>query len=1257
MSRAYSSALIAHYSMTNPDAVGEDCSGHGLDAKAMGPMAPYVTQVNGRTAAVFTGKSNGNSYLELPKNILEDVSDNTGFTMTAWVNPHSGSNMWERIMDFGRSGDGPFIYLTRTLHGSLFCDATEVMVDAGRQTNLNQWMHVAFTITGTKCGTMSSAGPKLYINGELEADGTISQTASGQYASLRAFFDTFDFSENYTRNYIGHSQFKSDADFSGAIYDLRLYKEGLAQEDILEIMCNSLDDMELLILAKKKFLRFESSIITKNVTLPDSLMDGRVALTWKSSNPDVFSHDGKIGAITEPSRAVLTATLSRNGYSVTRDYYLSVLPDDHAPYTLTVRGNQEVLDISPTLYGLFFEDINNSADGGIYAEMVKNRSFEAFKYYVYNSMSGENGRSTGRHHTPLAGWSGELRRVYPRSREGLNQYFGCKDPDVNRNYITVSNGVDLYNRGFTDDNNDTAMKIEAGKRYQFTIWAKSRTGGSIRIQLEDSDYQCVSNQIIISVPQGGPWTKYGEEEPIYFIGTANCLGQLKMTFTGEISIDMVSLFPEDVWGLHEEPSSPTAHTNYMRNPNYRLRRDMVEKLIELHPRFLRFPGGCISEGSYIWDNVYDWKDSVGPVELRKENYNVWGYMMTLGLGYMEYFQLAEDLNATPLPVMACGVLCQARSDYANPAGGELREKYIKNFTDLIDFAISTDFEHNKWACVRRDMGHEAPFDLHLLGVGNENWGEEFYANFQVFKKEIDDYVAEHYPGYDLTIISTVGAQADDVSYQEGWKFLSGNYKEPAEIAFTDGQVSWEEEVEWYPDSPDYMDTIADEHFYRSNEYLLHNEDRYNYYYRAYDENGQLVENKTSKVFVGEYASSEKNTLTGAVAEAAIMTGFERNSDVVRLAAYAPLFNKVLTDRTYRWTPDLIWFDNETVWRTPNYYVQQMFAKYLGNKLLDTSFYRYSFGEKIHMKAHGGFFVASGKGEIHIRTLKVISNRDDSVIVDVDFRRGIPEGEQWKVIPGSEGFHADPMEGLILRGQEHGLNGLYYDNWGLSNYRVEAEAVKWFGPEGFHVGVGAKRMEGDQKSYMEYVIGYDYDTENGPSTGLKVVKKGVEAYKLGDFSNSTCAGNLRACNYEPIEDAKRYYIRIDFGGTDGKTLTCSYSDGQVKSRELSYKLDYYNFRFYTSATSDDEHVYIKVVSADQYDKGLRIDLEGLTVEDEGDLITLTAPKELASVPNVNSAHRELVVPEESRIPVDKRKNAVWLTIKANSVNVVVLKKKK
>ena len=253
---------------------------------------------------------------------------------------------------------------------------------------------------------------------------------------------------------------------------------------------------------------------------------------------------------------------------------------------------------------------------------------------------------------------------------------------------------------------------------------------------------------------------------------------------------------------------------------------------------------------------------------------------------MEYFQLAEDLGATPLPVMACGVLCQARSDYANPAGGALQEKYIKNFTDLIDFAISTDFAGNEWAALRKEMGHEAPFDLHYLGVGNENWGEEFMASFEIFYDRITKYVGKNYPGYPLTIISTAGAQADDDAYRLGWKFLAGGNTGETMVDFTDGEKSWSEPVRWYQNKSHYMDTIVDEHYYRTNEYLLQNTDRYEYYARAYRADGSIDEAESSKVFVGEYASSEKNTLAGAVAEAAVMTGFEKAAETDSILFHA-----------------------------------------------------------------------------------------------------------------------------------------------------------------------------------------------------------------------------------------------------------------------------------------------------------------------------------------------------------------------------------
>ncbi|HEX3077504.1 MAG TPA: alpha-L-arabinofuranosidase C-terminal domain-containing protein, partial [Lachnospiraceae bacterium] len=1100
------------------------------------------------------------------------------------------------------------------------------------------------TVTGTKSGTLSSAGPRIYVNGEIACDGLISQTSSGTYAKLRSWFATFNDTSNYCNNMIGASQYDADADFCGSLSDLRIYKASLTQDEIIEVMCESLSDNEMVTLAKDRYLTAPMKIVTKSIHLPTSLMGGKVSVVWESSNPAALSNEGIIGDLSKAQGVTLTATLLKGNEKETKSYKVSVLPKDIAPYELTIDASKELVNISDTLYGLFYEDINNAADGGIYAELIKNRSFEAFVFDTYDARSGENGASTGRNRTPLDSWFGDLNLITVLNQGGLNEFFQINDNEVNSYYITVKNGATLYNYGFCDTNHALSIYVRENEKYDFTVWAKSKEGGSITISLADEADSLVSDKQTIAI-QVGDWKKYGVENKITLTGNRCGLSKFVMQFEGEISIDMVSLIPQNVWGASEETTSATAHSNYVGNPNYRLRRDLVDALVDLHPTFLRFPGGCISEGSYIWDNVYDWKDSIGAVELRKENFNVWGYMMTLGLGYMEYFQLAEDLNATPLPVMACGVLCQARSDYANPAGGSLQEKYIRNFTDLIDFAISTDTEGNEWAKLRKSMGHEAPFDLHYLGVGNENWGTEFFASFEIFKSRIDAFMKVNYPDYDLTIISTAGAQADDDAYQEGWKFLSGNLTGSAEVAFTDGETSETKTVTWYQEQPHYMETIVDEHYYRSNEYLLENVDRYNYYYRAYNIDGTIDESNSSKVFVGEYASSDKNTLAGAVAEAAVMTGFENNSDVVRLAATAPLFNKVLTDSTYRWTPDAIWFDDETVWRTPNYYVQQLFAKYIGKKTLATTFETYVNGSKEVLAPRGGIEIATKNATVVVKEISVVSNLTGTVLFEQDFTTALKP--EWNVIPGSADYELDMEVGLILRPSESGLTGLYIMNKDWSNYTVKVKATKQSGIDGFYVGVGVTEISADKKDAIEYAIGYGSN-----ATGVKVFKEGIEAYTLGDYSSSSAAGNLRSSCYEELTLGTEYTISVNYAGDDCK-LVCSYTDGTFTSKVHDYKLEAYNKDVYSSVTADEKNLFAKLVNADNFDKVINITVKNGAVSSTAKLITLTAPKKLVHVPNVNGKHDEKVVPTEQTITVDG--NAVTLTLPAYSCNVLVLEK--
>lgn len=1235
--------IIAWYPFDDAAAVGKDISGHDNMAVPMGTRQPAVEEVCGRNAAVFRGGEFGASYLELPKGIMEGVGDNDGFTVSTWVCCDKAVNVWERIFDIGNGMGGPYLFLTRFLRGVCF-NGSDLVADAGKACPAGEWIHVAMTVTGTKGGTLSSAGPRIYINGELAADGFISQTSSGTYKKLREWFATLEDVSNYNQAYIGHSQFDADVDFCGALSDFRMYKSALAEEEIIGLMCESLSEEEILKLARDKFLPTPAKIITEDIVLPEKLMEGRVSVAWSCNQPEVISASGKVTPAPSPVGVCITAKLECGSCMVEKQFYATVLPKEIAPYELTVHGNQEVLDISKTLYGLFYEDINNAADGGIYAEMVSNRSFEEFVYEVYDARSGENGKSEGRKHNPLRFWFGDLEKVTAKGEGGLNEFFGLADPDANAYYIEVEDGTKLYNRGFCDNNFDYSMNLKAGESYQFSVWLKAATGTKLTVVLEDAENNPVSNPVIIEA--SGDWKKYTADK---LVATKTVMGQLCLRFEGAAAVDMVSLMPDNVWGAEEESTSETAHANYQGNDNYRLRRDLVEALVELHPTFLRFPGGCISEGSYIWDNVYDWKDSVGEVEIRKENFNVWGYMMTLGLGYMEYFQLAEDLNAEPLPVMACGVLCQARSDYANPAGGKLQEKYIKNFTDLIDFAISTDFDGNEWAALRKKMGHEAPFGLHYLGVGNENWGTEFFASFEDFKYAIDVHMAKNYPSYDLTIISTAGAQADDDAYQEGWKFLAGYRKGGATVSFTDGEKSFEREVTWYPHEKNYLATIVDEHYYRSNEYLLENADRYNYYYRPY-ENGELVENQVSKVFVGEYASSDKNTLAGAVAEAAVMAGFERNSDVVRLAATAPLFNKVVTDGTYRWTPDAIWFDNESVWRTPNYYVQQMFAKYIGKKLLGTSYATYVAGEKKNLEPSGGISITVSNGEVIFKKLTVTCNKTQKVMFEQDFTKTI--AAQLVSLNVNEENSAVCTDGLKVTGGA-ARTGFFIDEPEWKDYTVGFVVQKLTDDAEIYVGTGLsgvteKNFATEKLNLLEYCVGC-----GTKGTGLKVFKDGKEGYTMGDYSSSVFAGNLRACYDEAVPSGKEYTVTVNYGGKDGKEINCCYAAAAgEKKAVLDCKLESYNRDIHHAVTKDEENVYIKLVNADDFEKKVLLRFEQLSVENEGEFVTLTGDAELVHTPNVNTKEMEKVVPVSRTVSV--KREGTELVLPANSVNVLALK---
>ena len=530
--------------------------------------------------------------------------------------------------------------------------------------------------------------------------------------------------------------------------------------------------------------------------------------------------------------------------------------------TLTADVGITTVEMSDTLYGLFFEDINYGADGGLCAELLQNRSFE------YEDILSPK---TADHFT---GW-------------GFNLALGAKgqaavmtESPLNANnptYMRVSCTKGEYrfaNLGYQSTTFAGGIPVEEGKTYRCFVWMRNAGDfdGQVEISLTKRTGKALAEPQSFALT--AEWQKY--EMTFTAAQTEDAVLSIILHGTGSVDFDMASLMPADAFGADW--------------PGGGLRADLVQALKDLNPSFLRFPGGCVTEGSYYRSNFYDWKDTVGPIEERRENFNTWGYMQSYGLGYYEYFMLAEALGAEPLPVVHAGLLCQARDVKEAPLTIAETHEYVQDLLDLIEFANGgTDTE---WGALRAEMGHPEPFGLKYLGIGNENWDQIYWDRFDILYKAVK---AAH---PEIEIISSAGPVAEGVLPANAWRTIRQKY----------------------------ADTIVDEHYYMDSSWFLKNTGRYDSYPR------------TTRVFVGEYACHEAtqpngrrpNSLYSALCEAAYMTGLERNSDVVVMASYAPLLAR---EGMQQWTPDLIWFNDREVLLTPNYHVQQMFAATVGDQVV------------------------------------------------------------------------------------------------------------------------------------------------------------------------------------------------------------------------------------------------------------------------------------------------------------------------------------
>lgn len=1266
-----------------------DQSGNGNDGTAVGSGVQTEVLEDGRSSVYLGSTSHGGGSIQLPDDLTANLSSETGFTFSTWINAATDAD-WTRILDFGTDAAGAdpdnvkdYFFIAQNGRVVAGQGASEFYLsDTGISPAVDEWHHMAFTFmpeVNAAGEDGQNVGVIIYVDGEVAFDASVNQTNSGTRNALIAWCN--DVLPTFTDNYIGYSRFAVDPELNAYLSDMRFYDIGLTADEVVQVMADGMTTEQVLNMAQESLTLAQTATST-DISLPATALAGLVNVTWVSSNPDVMGNDGTIGNVEENTTVTLTATLSYQDQTVTKEFTITVYSADTVPYVLNIDGDDVVMDVSDTLYGLFYEDINNAADGGIYAELVQNRSFEFFTFSGYDS-NYTNGASS-RTHTPLQYWTGDTSMMTAKSEGGLDETnpalaltaeedeaFAGINTTVNSYYATVADGARITNQGYTSSNS-SAMNMEPGATYNFSIYAKGN-GSSIQVYVEDDNGNRLTDSQTITVGSD-EWTKY--EAVLSSNTTEDTLGTLVMEFTGTADIDMVSLMPVETWGYSDQEGSETARSNYDANDNYRLREDLMQALLDCNPSFLRFPGGCISEGSYTWDNVYDWKKSIGTAEQREENYNVWGYAMTMGLGYLEYFQMAEDLGAEPLPVMACGVLCQARSDGANAAGGALMDYYIQSFKDLIEFANGD--ESTEYGALRAQLGHPEPFNLKYLGVGNENWGNEFFANFEVFYAEIMAFCEEN--GYDITIISTVGAQANDSAYQSGWEFLAGG---KADGDYTDTVTTGMDTVigesgstasrthNWYTSDSEtdlalkdnYMDTIADEHYYRSNDYLINNTDRYDYYERVYNADGTINDELSSKVFVGEYASTDKNTLMGALNEAAIMTSYEQNSDVVRMAATAPLFNKERDDSLYRWTPDVIWFDNDSVWFTPTYYVQSLFPSNLGDELLRTDFeYLDESGEMKTLQPEGGVMLASGNAVVTISSA-TIYNADGSVYQTYDFTQMSEQDlalAGWSELPSSTAGYTLTGEGLNLAAQTSGYNGIYLNTDDMpDNYKVVVNATRTAnGPDGFYVGVGVTDVTVGSEDMVVYSINY-----GGSATGFKVYKDGVQGYTLGDYSVGTAAGNTYLTQYEAITTGTPYEITVDYGTTtatpDGinvasgrQQLNAWYTDGgDFTSQKLNANLTAVNDMIYNSVTKDDEYVYVKLVNVDGYSKTTGINIDNLAMSGKGTMTVLAGTEDNVNTANVNTDGNEVIAPVTSDITLQN--GSTTLTLPAYSVTVLKL----
>lgn len=695
------------------------------------------------------------------------------------------------------------------------------------------------------------------------------------------------------------------------------------------------------------------------------------------------------------------------------------------PEPIRIDLGQKGAVVSPNLYGIFFEEISHAGDGGLYAELVQNRGFEEHvlpsgmtyrdgKAYAPDAMNYEH-RNNRNWNIP---WNMEEKKMTGWKVTGLKatvkgEVVEAKTPlhqntphamqlDIKK--VQKGGKAVLANTGYW------GIGLKAGERYDLRCYVKSANyKGTITARLQDGATGQSLGAVTLNSRQLKDWTEL--TATLTAEGTTG-KGELALEFdkTGTVLVDYVSLFPQATFKGRKNGQ----------------RADVAQMLVDLHPKFMRWPGGCIVEGA-TYENRVRWKETLGDPMTRRGEWDLWGYRATWGMGYHEFLQFCEDLGMDAMFVNNAGMSCSVRNgDFVNSNAD--MDAVIQDFRDAIDYALA-DPAKNRWAKMRAEAGHPKPFHLKYVEIGNENVGPEYVTHFNyIFKK-----LKAEYP--QITFINTLG-HTDRLLEQ-----IPGQY-------------------------------MVDPHWYRDPNFFFANNHLFDEAPRTHD------------IYVGEYACNGgvgAGNLLAALSEAAFIMGMERNSDVVKMSSYAPLFEN---ENRRDWPCNLIHINSAEVYGRASYYVQQMAAENRPTYNIYVS-ETTTAGEAQPFRA-GGIGLGSYATQCEYKDIRVTTASGQTQTINVSQfqnRRG-----EWKV------------EGDVIRQTSNEqLTMTLLPGFSSDNYTLQLKARKLGGMEGFFIYYGMD--ENGRNGFAANIAGW-----NNRTTAIQPIQRGRTNDVLGRRANQTVETN-------------------------------------------------------------------------------------------------------------------------------------------------------